>query len=108
GQITVEVDTGLPGNSLMSHEESFFFLVALFLSVIATAFRFPKRDRQLSFMAFAITLVPLLANQRRVAIAAFVLATLLLLIVLYMTDPKRRRTILSLLLVCALVTPVYG
>ena len=104
----MEVDTGLPGNSLMAHEESFFFLVALFLAVLSVAYGLPKRDRQLSMMAFAITVIPLLANQRRVAIAAFVIAALLLLIVFYVLEPRRRRTILSLLMLCAVIAPVYG
>lgn len=108
GRITVEVDTGQPGNSLMAHEESFFFLIALFLAVLCRVYGLPKRDQQFSLIAFAITVVPLLANQRRVAIAAFVLAALLLLVVLYITEPRRRSAILSLLLVCALATPAYG
>ena len=108
GQISVEVDTGLPGNSLMAHEESFFFLVAAFMAVLAVVYGLPKRDRQLSLMAFVITVLPLLANQRRVAIAAFVIAAVLLLIVLYALEPRRRRSIVSLLMLCALILPVYG
>jgi O-antigen ligase len=108
GHISVEVDTGLPGNSLMAHEESFFFLIALFLAVLSTVYRLPKRDRRLSLMAFAITVVPLLANQRRVAIAAFVIAALLLLVVLYALEPERRRAIFSMLMLGALLMLVYG
>jgi O-antigen ligase len=108
GQISVEVDTGLPGNSLMAHEESFFFLIAAFMAVLAVVYGLPKRDRQLSLMAFVITVLPLLANQRRVAIAAFVIATVLLVIVLYALEPQRRRSIVSLLTLCALIIPVYG
>ncbi len=108
GHISVEVDTGLPGNSLMAHEESFFFLLALFLAVLSIAYHFPKRDRQLSLLAFGVTILPMLANQRRVAIAAFVIATLLLVLVTYVLEPHRRRGIISVLLVLALVMPVYG
>jgi O-antigen ligase len=108
GHISVEVDTGLPGNSLMAHEESFFFLIAAFLAILSMVYAFPKRDRQLSLLAFGITVIPLLANQRRVAIAAFVIAALLLLVVLYVLEPRRRRSILSLVMLCALVLPVYG
>jgi O-antigen ligase len=108
GQISVEVDTGLPGNSLMAHEESFFFLIAAFMAVLAVVYGLPKRDRQLSLMAFVITVLPLLANQRRVAIAAFVITTVLLVIVLYALEPQRRRSIVSLLTLCALIIPVYG
>jgi O-antigen ligase len=108
GHISVEVDTGLPGNSLMAHEESFFFLIAAFLAVLAVVYGLPKRDRQLTLMAFAITVIPLLANQRRVAIAAFVIAALLLMVVLYALEPRRRRAIFSMLMLCALILPVYG
>jgi O-antigen ligase len=108
GHISVETSTGLPGNSLMAHEESFFFLVALFLAVIAVAYGLPRRDRQLSLMAFGMTVVPLLANQRRVAIAAFVIAAVLLVIVMYALEPRRRRAILSLLMLCAVIVPIYG
>jgi O-antigen ligase len=59
-------------------------------------------------MAFVITVLPLLANQRRVAIAAFVITTVLLVIVLYALEPQRRRSIVSLLTLCALIIPVYG
>ncbi len=108
GHISVEVDTGVPGNALMAHEESFFFLLALFLAVLSVMYGFPKRERQLSFAAFVLTVIPLLANQRRVAIAAFVIAALLLLAVTYALEPRRRRTIVSLLLLAAVITPVYG
>jgi O-antigen ligase len=106
--ISVEVDTGLPGNSLMAHEESFFFLLALFLAILAFAYDFPKRDRHLSLLAFGLTILPMIANQRRVAIAALVIAMLLLVLVTYVLEPHRRRAIVSTLLLLALVLPVYG
>lgn len=107
-RITVEVDTGLPGNSLMAHEESFFFLLAVFLGVLSVLYHFPRRDRQLSLMAAAICLVPLLANQRRVAIAAFVICLLLLMFLMYALEPQRRSTILRMVMLMALIAPMYG
>src|SRR5690606_19258233 len=37
GHTSAEVITGLPGNSLMAHEESFFFLIAAFMAVMAVS-----------------------------------------------------------------------
>jgi O-antigen ligase len=50
----------------------------------------------------------MIANQRRVAIAALVIAMLLLVLVTYVLEPHRRRAIVSALLLLALVLPIYG
>lgn len=108
GSIGAQVETGVPGNALMAHTESFFFLMLAFLAVLAFALRLPRRDRRLALIGLLIVLVPLLANHRRVAIAALLLATLALLIVLYALEPSTRRAIVAGVLVAFMVLPAYG
>jgi hypothetical protein len=100
-------ETGVPGNALMAHEESFFFLLVTFIAVVAYLLRLPKADRRLSLYTLAIVAVPFLANQRRVAIAALVIGLVLTIVILYAIDPERRRAILRGAMVAALILPVY-
>jgi hypothetical protein len=102
------VETGVPGNALMAHEESFFFLLALFLTGIAYLFRLPQRDRRLCLLTMVIVLIPFLANQRRVSIAALVLGLLLVAMILYILDTERRQAIKRIVLWGLLLAPVYS
>ncbi|HEX5369138.1 MAG TPA: O-antigen ligase family protein [Dehalococcoidia bacterium] len=107
GQVQTS-DTGVAGNALMEHEESFFFLIVLLFVVVAFAFGLSKRDKRLALISSAFVLIPFLANQRRVAIAALILCIVTLAIVIYVFESSRRRGLVKLVSFAAVVLCLYG
>ncbi len=107
GQVQTS-DTGVAGNALMEHEESFFFLLVLLFVVVAFAFGLSKRDKRLSLIALAFVLIPFLANQRRVAIGALILCVAVLTILIFVFEPSRRRGLVKLVSMAAVAMCIYG
>ena len=92
----------------MEHEESFFFLLVLLFVVVAFAFGLSKRDKGLALVSLAFVLIPFLANQRRVAIAALILSLAVLTILIFVFEPSRRRGLVKLMSIAAVAMCIYG
>lgn len=100
--------TGIDGmNSLMAHEESFFFLGIIVLAAVAFLYGAPKGQHLFAVLAVPVVLLPLLANQRRAATLALVIAFALLFLITVFLVATRRRTLLALLVLGAAVLPIY-
>src|SRR5581483_7091498 len=93
--------------SLMAHEESFFFLAILFMAILALGFGLAKKDRTAVLISAALVFLPLLANQRRAAVAALMLAVILLVATLYKLQPGMRQGICRTLILLVFVLPPY-
>ena len=93
--------------SLMAHEESFFFLMVGFMALLALAFGLAKKDRRAVLLSFALITLPLLANQRRAAIAALMLGLIFLMATLYYLQPHMRRGICRGLILLVFFLPPY-
>ena len=70
-------------NSLMAHEETFFFLLALLGVLASFVFRGLNVDRKVWLMTAVLVFLPMLANERRAGIAALVMGVALLLFLAY-------------------------
>jgi hypothetical protein len=95
-------------NSMMAHEESFFFLALLLLATVQLLYGSSGKQRTLTLFAVPAVLIPLLANQRRVSSIAVIVGVAALFLLTYALVRERRRLILSLLIVSAVVVPIYG
>ena len=100
-------ELALAGNSLMAHEESFFF--ALFLALILLLFLFRSHRGQLwlGLLASAPVVVSILANQRRAGILIMLIAVVLVLILSHRLIQRRRRAIVAITLLMTLVLTVF-
>jgi hypothetical protein len=96
-----------PGNSLMAHEESFFYLLLPVLLVLGSLYWLRPADRRLSLLGALVVALPLLANQRRAGIAALVLVLAILAVAGYALEPQRRPAILRTLAVALVLLPPY-
>lgn len=101
------IDRTGDANSLLAHEESFFFILALFLCALVYVFRARKQDRNLMLMTALLIAIPLVANQRRTAVVAVALLLALLFIVLYALQLSKRRTLIMLAVMAIVMTPAY-
>ncbi len=95
-------------NSLMAHEESFFFLAVILLAVVQLLYGSPGKQRVLALSAMGVVLLPLLANQRRASSLALLVGLLALFLITYGLLRERRRLLLGLLVVGAVAMPIYG
>jgi hypothetical protein len=97
----------IPEIGIGSHEESFFFNCFIFeLLVLKLANIQPKLRRTMLFMLPTVILANL-ANERRAATAALVIALILLLVLAAVSFPKRRIAIAITAVIIAVVTSVY-
>jgi len=108
GADLTRIDSMSGVNSLMAHSESFFFLAILFLALVHLVYGGLGRQGRLSLAVLPVVIVPFLANQRRVGTAALLLALVVLLLLTYSLLRERRRLVLGLLVIGALVVSLYG
>jgi hypothetical protein len=101
--------TTIPGvNSLMAHEESFFFVALILLAVVQFLYGAPRKQKTLTLLAVPLVMIPLLANQRRASVMALFVGLVALAVVSYALLHGRRRLILSVLVVSTVVVPLYS
>ena len=111
----VNLDTDLsrinaiPGvNSLMAHEESFFFIALLLLAAVQLLYGAPRKQKALTFLSIPFVMIPFLANHRRAGVIALLVGLAALAIISYGLLRERRKLIVSLLVLSAVVLPLYG
>ncbi len=94
-------------NSILSHEESYLF--ALFFLLALALFLFRSHRGQLWFACLTAlpVAVAFLANQRRVGILALLVGIVLVTLFAYLLVKSRRRAIVAVAAVLALVLPAY-
>lgn len=110
--VTLGGDTGRVSlestyNSILSHEESFLF--ALFLVFILILFLFQSHKGQLRFGLFAAIpiCIAFLANERRMGNVVVMIGLVLVVALAYKLLHTRRSIILRVVLVTALIAPIY-
>ncbi len=99
----------IPGvNSLMAHEESFFFVALILLAAVQLLYGAPRKQKVLTLLTIPLVMIPFLANQRRASVLALLVAMAALAVISYGLLRERRRLIVSLLVLGAVVLPLYG
>jgi len=94
-------------NSLMEHEESFFYLAVMLLLAVQLVYGAPRGQRGAALLATPLVLVPFLANQRRAGSLALIIAIALLCLITISLLPSKRRLVLGMLVLSAAVLPFY-
>jgi hypothetical protein len=95
-------------NSLMAHEESFFYLGIILLAAVQILYGASRGQRKAALLAVPLVMVPFLANQRRAGSLALIIAVALLCLTTLSLLPGRRRLLLGGLALAAVVLPVYA
>lgn len=95
-------------NSLMAHEESFFYLGIILLAAVQFLYGAPRKQRLVTVLAVPLVLVPFLANQRRAGSLALIIAFALLCLMTLSLLPGKRRLVLGGLALSAAVLPFYA
>ena len=80
-------------NSLMAHEESFFYLGLILLVAVQFLYGASRRQRGAALLAVPLVLVPLMANQRRAGSLALLIALPLLCLMTIALLPGKRRLV---------------
>ena len=94
-------------NSLMAHEESFFYLGVILLAVVQILYGAPRGQKLAALAASGIVLLPFLANQRRAGTLALMVGLALLCVVTLSMLPSRRGAMLGIVALAAAVLPFY-
>jgi hypothetical protein len=94
-------------NSLMAHEESYFF--ALYLTFVAAMWLLgAKKSHRMLATAFALPVViAFLANERRAGVLALLMGLLIVGLLVYATTRARRPAIVLLSLAALVLMPLY-
>jgi hypothetical protein len=93
--------------SLLSHEQSFFFNLFIIMFLILFLYGGRKRLRRAMLVLLPFVLLSALANQRRAAILALLVGAVCLLVGTAVAYRKRRKLITIILVVLAVSLPVY-
>lgn len=94
--------------SLFPHEQSYFFNLVIVFGFIALLYGAPsRRMKALLWLIVPLAFYADLANQRRVATLALIVALLALLVITAFAHPQGRRTAVWILLALAVVFPPY-
>jgi O-antigen ligase len=93
--------------SIFPHEQSFFFNLFIIMTVILFLFGGSGRLKRVALILLPFVLIAALANQRRAAVLALVVGALCLLVGTAVAHPKKRKPIAIIMLVLAVVLPVY-
>ncbi|MGI8968680.1 MAG: O-antigen ligase family protein [Chloroflexota bacterium] len=99
--------TGVGGAYLFPHEQAFLFNAFLTLTIVLFLYGGPRRLKQTALFLLPFVLIADLASRRRTSIAAFFVALAALLLITFVAQPKRRKTIVWILVVLAIVFPPY-
>lgn len=94
-------------NSIMSHEESYFFALFLILIVILYLFRSHRGQLVFALIGAVPVVLALVANDRRAGILVLVIGGLLVMWLAYRLVIPRRKAILRLVIIGLLLTPIY-
>lgn len=95
-------------NSLMAHEESFFYLGIILLAAVQFLYGAPRGQRSAALLAVPLVLAPFLANQRRAGSLALMIGFALLCLMTISLLPGKRRLVLGGLALSAVVLPFYA
>ena len=111
-QGTVRYYFSLHGNlhsveSLFPHEQSYFFNAFLCYLPISLLYGSSPRLKKVMVAFLPFVIISSLANQRRAAILALVLAYTVILIVTGVAQPARRRAVAWILITLAIILPPY-
>lgn len=111
-QGTIRYFVELRGNlhsveSILPHEQSFFFNLFIIMTMILFLFGGSRRLKQVALLLLPFVMIAALANQRRAAVLALVIGTLCLLIGTALTYPRRRKLIVIIAFILAMVLPIY-
>lgn len=98
---------GKGAQELYSHEQSFFFNLFLTLAIILFLYGGTRRMKRVTLALLPFVIYANLANNRRAAVAAFVISLFALLIVTLVTQRSLRRAMVWTLLVLAVLGPPY-
>lgn len=93
--------------TLLSHEQSFFFDASLTLTAILFLYAGSRRMKSIALFLAPFVLVSDIANQRRTGILALAIGLVVLLIITAIAYPARRRTVIIITLALAVVGPPY-
>jgi len=94
-------------NSLMDHEESFFYLGVMLLAAVQILYGAPRGQRIAALLATPLVLLPFLANERRAGVLALIVALPLLCIMTLALVPKRRKLVIGGLVLAGAFLPFY-
>jgi hypothetical protein len=98
---------GTSAQELYPHEQSYFFNFALTLVCVLVLYGGPTRLKRVALALVPFVLMANLANERRAAVAALMLASIVFLCVTFIIMPTMRRQIGLIALVIAVVFPPY-
>lgn len=93
--------------TLLSHEQSFFFDASLTLTAILFLYAGSPRMKSIALFLAPFVVVSDIANQRRAGILALGLGLVVLLVITAIAHPPRRRTVAIIILALAVVGPPY-
>ncbi len=93
--------------AVMPHEQSLFFNAFLTLTAILFMYSGTRRMKHVALIFLPFVIVGDLANQRRAAILAIVVATLALLAITAIMHRPRRKVVIAIVLALAVVGPAY-
>lgn len=94
-------------NSMMAHEESFFFCLFLALLAILYLFRAEKRQFQFAAIFSPFVILSLLANERRGGTLYLALMAIIIAIFAYKLLPERRKLISVMAFILIVLMPAY-
>lgn len=100
-------DIATSTNSILSHEESYFFALFLILAAILYLFRSHRGQLVFALIGAVPVLLAMVANERRAGNLILIIGLLLVLWLGYRLLRYRRKAILSIVLVMVLLTPIY-
>jgi hypothetical protein len=95
-------------NSLMAHEESFFFLAVMMLAAVSLFYGGSTKRKAVSLLAVPLVLLPFLANQRRAGSLALIMGIALLCLITFALLSTRRRSLLALITLGVVLVPLYA
>jgi hypothetical protein len=93
--------------SLFPHEQSYFFNAFLCYLPISLLYGGPPRLKKVMLALLPFVIISSLANQRRAAILALCVAYFVILAVTAVAQPARRRVVVRIAFVLALILPPY-
>jgi O-antigen ligase len=94
-------------NSVMAHEESFFYAGLMLLAVVQILYGAPRGQRIATLLATPLVLLPFMANQRRAGVLALIVALPLLCVMTLSLLPKRRHILIGGLVLAGAFLPFY-
>ncbi len=98
---------GMLRNSLLEHDEAFFFPAFYIFVLLLFIFEGSRRQKQVALLLFPFVIIADLANKRRASTANLVICLLVLLIILFKVLVQYRARIIQLVVIGAVLTSGY-